>query len=554
MQQPPLLRQVLAKYPLSLARVLTNSDGLDIPVAKFGVMDAPDATMFVQENEFVVTSGFIFRNNDSLLMDVIKQLIHKKAAAFGVKLERGYISISDSIIQYAQQHSFPIIALPLTITWYELASILFSFETNHPISEIDHIARRENVYNTVEYFFSSMKNLADISQIPALIHEFFGLTCVLYNLDNNTFVSAPDGIVLPSQIDATIQAFELRNAKIENSRELYRHYLADGYSLLVSKLEYKNVYFGHIVIVESPDHILDDDTLEESLRYILLMIRLRCRNVFDLTRNDLVIRNNFILDFISHQYQEKDIVSLQALAGEYGLKLNNSNYIVQFCAGNNIISEFSPRQHAITSAILEIIPSLYNLYSVICGWKNDHVFFCIIPIENETSNEKFIKRICDYIQSHVPDVILDFGVSMPSNINNTYISFQQAGAALKIYKEDSLSPRIHFFDPYDLRNVLADPKMISHFNNYYEEFLKPIEAYDNAHDGTLMRTLRVYYEKNRDIKACATELFVHHNTIRYRLEQISRIAKIDFSNNNTNMMLSLCTLIYPFWEQNSSVT
>ncbi len=553
MQQPPLLRQVLAKYPLSLARVLTNSDGLDIPVAKFGVMDAPDATMFVQENEFVVTSGFIFRNNESLLMDVIKQLIHKKAAAFGVKLERGYVSISDSIIQYAQQHSFAIIALPLTITWYELASILFSFETNHPASEINHIARRESVYNTVEYFFSSMKNLADISQIPALIHEFFGLACVLYNISNNTFVSAPDGSALSDQIDTTIQAFELRNAKIENSRELYRHHLTDGYSLLVSKLEYKNVYFGHIVIVESPDHILDDDTLEESLRYILLMIRLRCRDVFDLTRNDLVIRNNFIFDFISHPYQGKDIVRLQALAGEYGLKLHKTNYVVQFCAGSSIASELSPRQHVITGAVLEIIPGLYNLYSVICGWKNDHIFFCIIPIENETQNEKLITRICDYIQSHVPDAILDFGVSLPSDISNTHISFQQAGAALKICRENGSSSRIHFFDPYDLRNVLAEPKMIGHFSNYYQEFLKPIEAYDSTHDGTLMRTLRVYYEKNRDIKACADELFVHHNTIRYRLDQISKIAKIDFSDNNTNLMLSLCTLIYPFLEHNAGV-
>ena len=75
---------------------------LDTPVAKFGVLDAPDATMFVQENELVVTSGYIFKNNEALLLDVVKQLIHKKAAAFGVKLERNYISIPENIIEYAK--------------------------------------------------------------------------------------------------------------------------------------------------------------------------------------------------------------------------------------------------------------------------------------------------------------------------------------------------------------------------------------------------------------------------------------------------------------------
>ncbi|NLI55345.1 MAG: PucR family transcriptional regulator [Clostridiales bacterium] len=547
-QQPPELRQVLAKYPLSMAHVLTGAEGLDTPVTKFGVLDAPDATMFVQEHELVVTSGFIFSNNEALLLDVVKQLIHKKAAAFGVKLERKYVNIPASILEYAQQHSFAIISLPVSITWYELASILFSFGVDQPAKASDNNFRQKNIYNTVEYFFSSMKNLVDISQIPTLIHEFFGLTCLIYNINNGNVVSCPENYTLSGDIDTTIREFEVRNANIENSSELYRHYLMNGQSLLVSTLAFNNVYFGHIIIVESPDQILDDDTLEESLRYILLMIRLRCRDVFELTRNDLVIRNNLILDFISHPHEGKDIVRIQALANEYGLVLQNVNYLVQFSPDVKNVTDLNP-QHKITSAVLEIIPKLYNLYSAICGWKNDNLFFCIIPYKDEAHGKRLLSKITGYIQSRIPEANLKFGVSLPTDVNNTNMGYVQAGAALRVCKDNDLSQNVTFFDPFDLRNFLTEPQFIRHFNNYYEKYLKPIEEYDSTHDGTLMKTLRMYFEKNREIKACADALFVHHNTIRYRLEQISQIAGIDFSDRNTTMMLSLCTMIYPFLDR-----
>ncbi len=548
MQQPPELRQVLSKYPLSLANVLTGTEGLDTPVTKFGVLDAPDATMFVQEHELVVTTGYIFNNNEALLLDVVKQLIHKKAAGFGVKLERKYINIPANIIEYAREHSFSIIALPLSITWYELASILFSFGINNTAQASDSSFRKKNVYNTVEYFFSSMKSLVDISQIPTLIYEFFGLSCLIYNINNSTIISCPENTNLSGDIDMTIREFEVRNAKIENSSELYRHYLMSGQSLLVSTLAFNNVYFGHIIIVESPNQILDDETLEESLRYILLMIRLRCRDVFELTRNDLVIRNNLILDFIAHPHEIKDIVRIQALAGEYGLVLQKMNYLIQFSPDVRNNSELNP-QHKITSTVLELIPKLYNLYSVICGWKNDNLFFCIIPYKDEAHGKKLLTKITSFIQSRIPEVSLKFGVSMPTDINSTSIGYQQAGAALRIGKDNDLSMNVIFFDPFDLRNFLTEPQLIKHFNDYYEKYLKPIEEYDNAHDGTLMKTLRMYFEKNREIKPCADALFVHHNTIRYRLEQISQIAGIDFSDRNTNMMLALSTLLYPFLDR-----
>jgi sugar diacid utilization regulator len=125
-------------------------------------------------------------------------------------------------------------------------------------------------------------------------------------------------------------------------------------------------------------------------------------------------------------------------------------------------------------------------------------------------------------------------VSLPAAINETNTGYQQAAAALKICKDNDLAQNITFFDPFDLRNVLTDPKMISHFNHYYEKYLKPIEEYDSAHEGTLMKTMRMYFEKNREIKPCA----MRYSYIKIRFAigwiRISQIANIDFNDRNTS--------------------
>lgn len=547
MKQPPILKQVLAEYPLTMARVLTGVEGLDAPVTKFGVLDAPDGTMFVQENELVVTSGFIFSNNEALLFDVVKQLIHKRAAAFGVKLERKYIDIPSYIIEYAQQNSFAILSLPLSITWYELASVVLSFSLGGPAKDAS-ISHRQNTYHTVEYFFSAMKNLVDISQAPKLIHDFFGLACMIYNINDKTKISCPEDYPLTSDIVGAINEFEARITKTANSADLHRHYLLTGQSLLISTITFNNVYFGHIVIIENPDQILDDDTLEDALRYILLMIRLRSRDVFELTRNDLVIRNNLILGFITQPHAAKDVARIQALAVEYGLALRSENYLVQFNPVFTNDGELNSK-HKIISIVLEIIPKVYNLYDVICGWENDNLFFCIVPYEDETSSKRLLSKITGYIQSRMPDVMLKFGVSLPTDIYSINAGYQQAASALEICNKIELSSNITFYNSFELRNILAEPQLVCHFSKCFEKYIRPIQEYDKSHDGVLIKTLKIYFEKNRQIKPCADALFVHHNTIRYRLEQISQIAGLDLADRTTLMMLELCIMIYPLWEE-----
>jgi hypothetical protein len=127
--------------------------------------------------------------------------------------------------------------------------------------------------------------------------------------------------------------------------------------------------------------------LEESLRYILLMIRLRCRDVFELTRNDLVIRNNLIIDFINAPARGEGHHPHPSARRRIRLKLQTQ--IILCCSAR------TPRPQTITPAAHHhkrgagADSEAIQLYSVIGGWKNDNLFFCIIPYRDEAHANKF---------------------------------------------------------------------------------------------------------------------------------------------------------------------
>ncbi|MCG3056256.1 helix-turn-helix domain-containing protein, partial [Escherichia coli] len=53
------------------------------------------------------------------------------------------------------------------------------------------------------------------------------------------------------------------------------------------------------------------------------------------------------------------------------------------------------------------------------------------------------------------------------------------------------------------------------------------ELKDYDEKGDLLETLSVYVEENGDVNKAAGKLFIHRNTLRYRLERISELTNKD---------------------------
>ncbi len=79
----------------------------------------------------------------------------------------------------------------------------------------------------------------------------------------------------------------------------------------------------------------------------------------------------------------------------------------------------------------------------------------------------------------------------------------------------------------------------SELENFLKDTLKSV-----FHNENLMRTLQVYFQKNEKLKETSQELFLHINTLHYRLNKIEMETGLRFSKMSEKVKLYLATVSY----------
>lgn len=65
---------------------------------------------------------------------------------------------------------------------------------------------------------------------------------------------------------------------------------------------------------------------------------------------------------------------------------------------------------------------------------------------------------------------------------------------------------------------------------FYYDILGKLIDYDSKNSTELLQTLKVYIEENCNLVRTAQLLFVHKNTVKYRIRRIEQICNCDLRN------------------------
>lgn len=69
--------------------------------------------------------------------------------------------------------------------------------------------------------------------------------------------------------------------------------------------------------------------------------------------------------------------------------------------------------------------------------------------------------------------------------------------------------------------------------------LGTLVAYDRAHNADLLHTLRTYFRCNSNAIEAARTLFLHRNSLQYRLDRIEEVLDCDLHDPHTRLALNL---------------
>jgi DNA-binding PucR family transcriptional regulator len=83
--------------------------------------------------------------------------------------------------------------------------------------------------------------------------------------------------------------------------------------------------------------------------------------------------------------------------------------------------------------------------------------------------------------------------------------------------------------PVDTYERLLDSVPSSVLRSFADRLLGPLAEYDRRHSAELLPTLRSFLACDGSWSACASRMYVHVNTVRYRIGRIEAITGRDLS-------------------------
>jgi len=169
-------------------------------------------------------------------------------------------------------------------------------------------------------------------------------------------------------------------------------------------------------------------------------------------------------------------------------------------------------------------------------------------------NYQTLSKQCELIKKQFPDIVLRATLGrICSPITNIKSSFEEALFALNMFKILSTDNQIvvNYYDIgfYQLLRVLHNTE---DFLKYYNERLSSIEEYDREYKAELTMTLWAFLENDCNLNKTAAALFIHINTLRYRITKMEELTKSNLKSNCNLTEFYICYYIKRYLGMNDS--
>ena len=167
----------------------------------------------------------------------------------------------------------------------------------------------------------------------------------------------------------------------------------------------------------------------------------------------------------------------------------------------------------------------------------------LIVAANYSKNElhEFIEDLCtraSQLLASGESISMGCG-KLTKSIRCLWKSYHQAKSIQKLQENGKIDHTFIFYSDMGIYKLLMGIEDREIIQEYYNKTIRPLLVYDEKNDSDLAVVLRAYLNHNGSVKETADELYVHRNTINYKLTRISEILDMDLSQLNTRLQLSV---------------
>ncbi|UOQ48930.1 PucR family transcriptional regulator ligand-binding domain-containing protein [Gracilibacillus caseinilyticus] len=523
------LKQAMKIGGLKKCRIVAGADGMDKMLKYVTIMEVPDIVRWLKGEELMLTSLYPIKDDANAMKQLVKELHEKGTSALGIKPHRFIDEIPPVILDEADHYAFPIIEIPEEVSYLDILSPVMNviFDDKAIIQE-----DLEHAYNLLDEI---RLNKWGIDKFAEALHHL-----LKYEIKIDSFVpylEVPDTAMELAPI-STEQIRELEMIQRPIRMHRYNHTLGKEQACMIAPVIMDGKLLGSITsigiekgFVEVDLAILDRATTTFSLEIM------RKKVAYELEQQ---YKSDFFRELLFTQIQHEE--TLLEKGKTYGFDLER-NYIfisLQYSQSGKGI-------HFIADILnqLELISSRLD-HDIIVGAMENGVHL-LYPSANKTKDRIYLdlETIYRELNKQMHDLYIGVGRAA-SDISSIRDGYEQAKQAVILGRTLYDAKHIIYYEELGFYRLLAEIKNVTEINKFYEESIGNLIEYDKHHDLELVHSLTTYFQNNESISKTAEKLFIHINTMKYRLQRIKVLTNLDVKKSEDKLILQIGLKIHNF--------
>jgi PucR family transcriptional regulator, purine catabolism regulatory protein len=511
------VQEVLRMPALSGASLLAGESGLNRVVRRLNIMEVPDVLPWVKPHELLLTTGYPVRAIPDGVPALLAALDDRGLAAVGIKLNRYLDSLPDQAISVAEQRGLPLVQLPDSVGFDDILNQVLTEVLNRQAALLE---RSEEVHRALVAVLLEGGGLDELVAKMAVV------------LGGPVLVTTADGRVLaqggePAELTALrdTSCFDPSGRFLtERVPRGAHHDDSAGWHAVVpvvaGKFDHGRIAtFSHGRPLDERDlHVLERAATVAALA---VTKQLAVRAVEGKYRGD------FLRDVLSGRAGDRNRMVEHCRSLGWDVDRPMVAVVAELDPAADPVRRLGPELRPVQerfSAAWEGAVHMRDPSAPVVGFAQEVV--ALLPVPDGADPDRVVREIVRVVSGDGGGGRRSFGtgvsrvISDPEQIPQAY---EQARRAVHVGRKLHGSGAVAHFDAlgsFRLLSLVRDP---AELRGFVAETLGELAADGDPEAVELRHTLQVLLDTNLNVAEAARRLFVHYNTLRYRIGKLERL-------------------------------
>ena len=499
------LKTLLNMPNLAELAIIAGEAGIDKEIKTVATLDAPDSPKWLKGNELILTSAYIFGEDTKRIEDFVKDLIEVGASGLAFKMGRHLKQVPLEVLELANRYEFPIITIPQKFVWTDIISSFYDLK--YKINNSANIIRIES--SVINQIFMASK--WGSNQLMMKLTELFHHPIVIATRDKQ--IVAENNILGTDKIIETLNGRSIFMEKKEKDI-----IIVDDSFLIIRPLPFSQDRRQEYIAILSPNEHFALELSE------LLKLVVKLSGADDSAykgRADLY--RELILGIVSGKITDDEIKNF-ARNRQYDNFVCSCIMIINSEEWLEIYEQFKNELLMIHTDKKKRIES-YIFYDI-----NNKEAVVLLEFfgKNDQENSNVILRELMFRLEGKIAIRTTSNVAIGGVYNSLELikeSYHQAYEAKRIGRLLWKDEAIYFYNDLSFYAMLSKLDLTK--LDLRDILLLEQNKKHLSFDG--IATLEAFLECG-NFKKAGTKLYIHENTLRYRVQKINEMLKLNLEN------------------------